>query len=90
MERKRKRPPSTGRATAKPDVFDLRPERAFVLHVDARAQPPRRVAGRVEHIASGHVAHVASVRELVLFLAEVLAARSGSSAKRGELSKKRR
>jgi hypothetical protein len=53
-------------------VFALPPERAFVLHLDAHAQPPRRVAGRVEHVTSGRVAHVTSLRDLLAFLAEVL------------------
>lgn len=48
------------------------PDRAFVLHLDARAQPPRRVIGRVEHITSGRVTHVSSLRELLSFLADVL------------------
>jgi hypothetical protein len=52
--------------------LELRPERAFVLHLDARAQPPRRVIGRVEHVASGRVTRVTSLRELLVFLADVL------------------
>ena len=48
---------------------------AFVLHLDARAQPPDLTVGRVEHIASGRVAHFASLDELIAFLAGVLAAR---------------
>jgi hypothetical protein len=50
----------------------LPPDRAFVLHLDARAKPPRRVVGRVEHVTSGRVAHVTSMRELLAFLADVL------------------
>jgi hypothetical protein len=50
----------------------LPPDRAFVLHLDARAQPPRRVIGRVEHVTSGRVTHVSSLRELLSFLADVL------------------
>ena len=53
-------------------AFELPPDRAFVLHLDLRAQPPRRVVGRVEHVTSGQVAHVTSLRQLVAFLAQVL------------------
>jgi hypothetical protein len=56
----------------KPAALELRPDRAFVLHLDVHAEPPRRVAGRVEHVVSGQVAHFASPRELLAFLAEVL------------------
>jgi len=65
-------PRSSKRATAKPAVFELPPDRAFVLHLDACAQPPRRMVARVEHITSGQVAHVTSLHELVAFLAAVL------------------
>ena len=51
---------------------ELLPERAFVLHLDARAEPPRRVTGRVEHVRSGRVRHVTSLAELLTFLADVL------------------
>ena len=67
-------PRSSQRTTSKPAAFELSPDRAFVLHLDARAQPPRRVAGRVEHVTSGQVAHVTCLRELVDFLAKVLRA----------------
>ena len=53
-------------------ALDLTPDRAFVLHLDARACPPRRMLGRVEHVASGRVAHVTSVRGLLTFLIDVL------------------
>jgi hypothetical protein len=72
MERNRKMPRSSQRATAKPAALELRPDRAFVLQLDVHAQPPRRVVGRVEHITSGRVAHVTSLRELLAFLAHVL------------------
>lgn len=72
MERNRKTPRSLPRTTASPAGLELPPDRAFVLHLDVRAQPPRRVAGRVEHVTSGQVAHVTSLRELVAFLATVL------------------
>jgi hypothetical protein len=65
--------PRTARRTALDAVpLELPPDRAFVLHLDARARPPDRLLGRVEHVTSGKVAHVASLRELVTFLAEVL------------------
>lgn len=72
MQRSRKTLRSTPRQSAKPPAPELRPDLAFVLHLDARARPPRRVAGRVEHIASGRVGHVTSLRELVKFLTDVL------------------
>lgn len=72
MERNRRIARSSQRTTPKPAAFDLSPDRAFVLHLDARAQPPRRVVGRIEHVTSGQVAHVTSLRELVAFLAQVL------------------
>jgi hypothetical protein len=90
MERKRKRPPSSGGATAKPDVFDLRPERAFVIHLDARSRPPRQVSGRVEHVVSGRAAHVASLEELLVFFAEVLRSQIRAERQRTEPSEKRR
>ena len=72
MRQKRNIPRSARRPTAKPARLELRPDRAFVLHLDVRAQLPRRVVGRIEHVTSGKVAHVTSVRELVAFLAQVL------------------
>jgi len=72
MERNRKMPRSSERTTSKPTALELPPDRAFVLHLDAGAQPPRRVAGRVEHVTSGQVAHITSLRQLVAFLAAVL------------------
>jgi len=65
------------RGAARPVPPELPPDRAFVVHLDARARPPRRLVGRVEHVTSGRVAHVTSLRELVAFLAEVL--RDGAS-----------
>lgn len=53
-------------------TLQLPPDRAFVLHLDARALPPRRMLGRVEHVASGRVAHVTSLRGLMAFLTGVL------------------
>jgi hypothetical protein len=64
--------PRTPRRTTAGRGLELPPERAFVLHLDARAQPPRRFVGRVEHVTSGRVAHVTSLPELLSFLADVL------------------
>jgi hypothetical protein len=72
MEPNRKIPRSFRRTTAKPAAFELPPDRAFVLQLDACAQPPHRVAGRVEHVTSGQVAHITSLRQLAAFLAAVL------------------
>jgi hypothetical protein len=72
MERDRKIDRTSRRTTVKAAAFELRPERAFVLHLDVHARPPRRVAGRVEHITSGRVAHITSLRGLLEFLEEVL------------------
>ena len=71
MQRKPNTPRSRQRTTAG-RALELPPDRAFVLHLDARAQPPRRVIGRVEHVTSGRVAHVTSLHELLAFLADVL------------------
>jgi len=71
MERNRKLPRASN-TTLKPATLELPPDRAFVLHLDVRARPPRRVVGRIEHVTSGQVAHVTSLRELVTFLAAVL------------------
>ncbi|MEO8755766.1 MAG: hypothetical protein ABI624_24135 [Casimicrobiaceae bacterium] len=79
MQRHSKRRRSTRRASPKRGSFELPPDRAFVLQLDARALLPGRVAGRVEHITSGRIAHVTSQRELLVFLADVL-----RSQQRGE------
>jgi hypothetical protein len=52
--------------------LQLPPDGAFVLHLDARALPPRRMLGRVEHVVSGRVAHITSLGGLVAFLTDVL------------------
>src|ERR1051325_7217161 len=52
--------------------LQLPPDRAFVLHLDVHACPPRRLLGRVEHIASGRVTHVTTMRGLLTFLIDVL------------------
>ena len=70
-----KRKPQTLHAqplTASTLTLELPPDRAFVVHLDAGAQPPHQLLGRVEHITSGRVAHVTSLRELVVFFAQVL------------------
>jgi hypothetical protein len=64
--------PRTQRRTTPGLALELPSDRAFVLHLDALAQPPRRVIGRIEHVTSGRVAHVTSLRELLAFLADVL------------------
>jgi hypothetical protein len=71
MEQKRK-PRSAQHPTANPAAGELRSDRAFVLHLEARAQLPRHVVGRVEHVTSGQVAHVTSRAELMAFMAKVL------------------
>jgi len=59
-------------------ALQLSPDLAFVLHLDARAQPPRRMLGRIEHITSGRIARITSLRALTTFLAEVLRDAAGS------------
>jgi hypothetical protein len=72
MQQKRNIPRSSPPSTAKLARFELRPDRAFVLHLDVRAQLPRRVFGRVEHVTSGQVAHVTCLGELMAFMAKVV------------------
>jgi hypothetical protein len=60
------------RTTGSAPRLELSTDRAFVLHLDVRAQPPRRLLGRIEHVTSGQVAHVSSLRELLAFIAKVL------------------
>ena len=62
----------TAASPLKPLSLELPPDRTFVLHLDARAQPLRRLIGQLEHVTSGRKTHVTSVRELVAFLAQVL------------------
>jgi hypothetical protein len=59
-------------------TLQLSPELAFVLHLDARARPPRRMLGRIEHVTSGRIARIRSLRELLTFLREVLGDVAGS------------
>ena len=65
-----KRQSTSGTSRSVP--LELAPDRAFVLHLDVHACPPRRLLGRVEHIASGRVTRVTSVRGLLTFLIDVL------------------
>ena len=53
--------------TVKPPSLELPPDRALVLHLEARAQPLCRVIGRLEDVTSPQDTHVASVRELIAF-----------------------
>jgi hypothetical protein len=46
--------------------------RAFLVHLDERADPPGTISGRVEHVTSGAVTHVGSLDELLAFVAAVL------------------
>ena len=47
--------------------------RAFVVHFRTNSDVTQgRVAGRVEHVASGQVAHFSSLEELLAFIARVL------------------
>jgi hypothetical protein len=71
MKRSRNLPPSSPRPTSQPPALALPPRRAFVLHLDARAQPPRHWAR----------AHLTSLRALVTFLANVLHNRAASDWK---------
>jgi hypothetical protein len=80
--------PKRNNAEARPDeprgalALRLSPERAFVLQLDARARPPRRMLARIEHVTSGRIAHIGSLRELTTFLRDVLrdAAESGAGS----------
>ena len=72
---------TSGRSRSVP--LELPPDRAFVLHLDVHACPPRRMLARVEHIASGRVTHVASVRGLLTFLIDVLRESGGSETIEG-------
>ena len=70
---KNRKASGTPREAARGSIpLELSPDRAFVLHLDAHAQPPRHVVGRVEHVTSGKVAHVTSLRQLVAFLRDAL------------------
>jgi hypothetical protein len=54
-------------------VHPLPAQRAFLLQVHAEAEVALgHLAGRVEHVASGHATHFASAEELLAFMARVL------------------
>ena len=72
MQRKPHSAESSPRGTGKLPRLELCPDRAFVLHLDRRARPPRHVVGRIEHVTSGQVARITSLRELLDFMARVL------------------
>jgi hypothetical protein len=80
MKRNRKLSRAAQRTSAQPPAPELPPERAFVLHLDVRAQLPGRVIGRIEHVTSARVAHVTCLRELVAFMAKVLRPSTGATA----------
>jgi len=72
VARTRNTPRSAQRTASNSAPLELPPDRAFVLHLDAHARPSERLVGRIEHVTSGKVAHVTSLRELVAFLTDVL------------------
>jgi hypothetical protein len=78
VERKRNSDESQSGGIPGSVALQLSPERAFVLHLDARAEPPRHMLGRIEHVTSGRVARITSLRGLTSFLADVLQHRTGS------------
>lgn len=61
-----------------PNVERLAPlsvHHAFVVHFRVNSEvAQRRMAGRVEHVASGQSTHFASLEELLAFMGRVLAA----------------
>jgi hypothetical protein len=59
-------------------ALQLSPALAFVLHLDARAQQPRHLLGRIEHVTSGRIARITSLRGLTNFLTDVLRDGTGS------------
>jgi hypothetical protein len=78
VERKRNSDASRSNETTDAVPLQLSPERAFVLHLDARANPPRRMLGRIEHVTSGRIARIRSLMELTTFLKSVLRDGAGS------------
>src|SRR5262245_29216209 len=72
VARQRNRGGSLANRAPGPLALQLSPERAFVLHLDARAQPPRRMLGRIEHVTSGRIARISSLSGLTTFLRDVL------------------
>ena len=56
---------------------------AFVVHFRVNAEVAQgRVAGRVEHVASGQSTHFASLDELLAFMGQVLATVRGPPGRR--------
>jgi len=56
------------------DLGPLSVHYAFVVHFRTNSAVTQgRVAGRVEHVASGQATHFASLEELLAFIARVLA-----------------
>jgi hypothetical protein len=64
--------------TSSSEALQLSPELAFVLHLDPRARPPRRMLGRIEHVRSGRIARISSLTGLTTFLRDVLRDPAGS------------
>jgi len=85
MQTNRKVPRSSQRTAAKPKTLELPPDRAFVLHLHVRAQLPRRLVGRVEHVTPGKVACVTLLQELM-----ALPSRAAASIREGEWAAKSR
>jgi len=57
---------------------------AFVVHFRVNSEVAQgRVAGRVEHVASGESAHFASLKELLAFMGRVLATVRAPPRRRG-------
>src|SRR5262245_18202364 len=72
VERKRNSDESRSAGPTRCMALQLSPDRALVLQLDARAEPPRRLLARIEHVTSGRVARIRSLKELTTFLKEVL------------------
>jgi hypothetical protein len=65
-------------------IHPLPAQRAFLVQVHAEAEVAQaRLAGRVEHMASGQATHFASPEELLAFIARVLTPLPSPRAARG-------
>lgn len=63
---------------AKSQQASLPTDRAFVVQFTTTTDMhQRRVAGRVEHVASGHSSHFRSLQELWAFIAQMLGEKQG-------------
>jgi len=83
--------PRSRQQTTSVPARDVPPNRTFVLHLDADTELPRRVIGRVEHVASGRVTRVASVGELGTVIAEGLRQHvAGTEGESSQLAKGRK